>query len=315
MIAFKNIIGRLGIGATLLFIAGLAAGAGAQSTNNDLTSMENAIQPDQDTVEEYWTDERLRSASPLPAPEISESELQELLKTQIPSEQPGPTESPALPSLDFGTLGVPSEADVTVHPYKHAGILYFTLNGANRLCTAQFVGGLNVLLTAAHCVRDASSGQWATNVLFRRAYKSGAYQQQVTTYCLSTYSGWVNGGAGRWRWDYSFARTNQASTSGHFGLRVGLPYTTWDAIGYPSNYGSNSILQKVNGNKGVVSGGVVQMVGNPMRSGNSGGAWQVTGTAIGDNSFHISGNTTDEWGPLFDNYTTPLWAYANNSCR
>jgi hypothetical protein len=38
------------------------------------------------------------------------------------------------------------------------------------------------------------------------------------------------------------------------------------------------IMQKVSGTKGVVGGGIAEMIGNPMRHGNSGGAWHVSRT-------------------------------------
>lgn len=60
------------------------------------------------------------------------------------------------------------------------------------------------------------------------------------------------------------------------------------------------------------------MTGNPMRSGNSGGAWftdfKVGGGAgenrvISLNSHHLQGNTEDENGPLFTADTSRLLAH------
>jgi hypothetical protein len=260
----------------------------------------------------YWTEERLRSAVPLETPSISQSELQELLTREKPPLAPAPPTE--LPGRDLKLLGIPSGADVAEAPYKHAGRLYFTLNGGNYTCTAQFVGDSTVVMTAAHCVQDKDSGSWATNVLFHRAYKNNASEQQTAAVCLGTKAGWVTGGAGRYKWDYSFIKTKDSSKSGWLGLKVGLPYASWEAVGYPSNYGGGQVMQKVGGTKGVVGGGVAQMVGNPMRSGDSGGAWHVSGTSISLNSYHVEGNTADEWGPLFDSETLDLWKYALNGC-
>jgi len=265
-----------------------------------------------DGMTNYWTDDRLNKADPEEAPSISQSELQELLMRDKAPLAPAPPIE--LPSRDVEVLGKLSEADVTQSPYKHAGRLYFTREGKDRSCSAQFVGDGTVVMTAAHCMQDRNTGAWATNVMFHRAYKSGgAPQQKVAAVCLSAKSGWGNGGPDRHRWDYSFLKMVQPSTSGWFGLKVGLPYASWEAIGYPKD--SAGIMQKVSGSKGAGGAGVVQMVGNPMRKGNSGGAWHVSGTAIGLNSFHVDGNTTDEWSPLFDSDTIDLWKHALNGCK
>ncbi|SJN55197.1 hypothetical protein VR7878_01123 [Vibrio ruber DSM 16370] len=259
------------------------------------------------TAVEYWTPEAMENAVPYPTPEISEEEfkaLQEFPIEDAPEQIIG--EEPEI-------LGTPSRADVRSSPYNKGGKLYFTLNGNNYSCSAQFVGSTSVVMTAAHCVR-ATSGAWASNVVFRRAYSNGG-GQVVGTRCLSTKSGWVNGGNGRYKWDYSFIKTNANSNAGYMRLKTGIPYSQLVSIGYPSNYGSGKYMYKVTGTKGQITGGVVEMRGNPMRSGNSGGAWLGSNYAVGLNSFHYRGNNSDEWGPYFDSNTANLYQFASNGCK
>lgn len=306
----------LGLAIVLVASAGLSTSGWAQTDTSGEKMNESSppVAEPKEGASEYWTEERLRSAKPLEPPSVSQEELQKLLseENQKKSERNDLIE---IPGADLSTLGVPSDADIAQIPYKHSGKLFFTKGSSNYSCTAQFVGDTTVLLTAAHCVRDENSGAWATNVIFLRGFNSGSAQQRVGTLCLSTKQGWVTGGSGRYKWDYAFIKTQGASASGYFALTTGLPTSTWEAIGYPSNFASGQKLQKVVGNKGAVGGGVVQMVGNPMRSGNSGGAWHTGGAATGNNSYHVNGNTTDEWSPYYDANTANLWQYAKNGCK
>ena len=265
-------------------------------------------------LSEYWTEERLRNAKPKETPSISPQE-HEAIQKKKGREKRNLQEDRELPQRDLKAFGTPSDADVSIAPYIHAGKMYFTLAGSNYSCSAQFLGDLTVVHTAAHCVRDASTGAWATNVVFFRGFKDGTNLQVVGTVCLSTKAGWVTGGAGRYKWDYAFIKTAAPSSSGYFGLKTLIPYGAWEAIGYPSNFASARIMQKFDGTKGTVTADVVQMNGNPMRSGNSGGAWDVGGYVVGNNSYHVTGDTTSEWSPYYDSEVINLWRYALNGCK
>ncbi|EPM5418057.1 trypsin-like serine peptidase [Vibrio parahaemolyticus] len=255
----------------------------------------------------YWSEEAMVNAIPFPAPEISENEMKALQEFQIEGEVE------EILGAEPEILGTPERANISLSPYNKGGKLFFKLNGKDYSCSAQFVGSTSVLMTAAHCVR-ATSGSWATNVVFRRAYSNGG-GQVVGTNCLSTKKGWVNGGNGRHKWDYAFIKASGTSNSGYMGLKTGIPNSQLLAIGYPKNYGGARYMYQVTGSKGKVTGGVVQMIGNPMRSGNSGGAWLGSNIAVGLNSFHYTGNSTDEWSPYFDRDTMSLYRYASNGCQ
>ena len=110
------------------------------------------------------------------------------------------------------------------------------------------------------------------------------------------------------------------------GLRTGIPYSSWTSIGYPGNYGNAQYMYQVIGTKGTVSNNIVQMVGNPMGHGSSGGAWigdlstsynPNANFAIGLNSFGHKGEPNNMYGPLFDGNTFNLYQYvaADQGCK
>jgi hypothetical protein len=260
---------------------------------------------------EYWTEDKIQEAAPLPSPELTENEINRLLENFGLLEK-----GHGISSSDEKQLGNPSNADVASPPYDKSGKLFFTdpKSGDNYTCSAQFVGNVNVLMTAAHCVRDRD-GEWHKNILFKRAFPETS-GQEVGAICLSTKRGWVIGGINRWKWDYAFIRTSSSSDSGFMHIMTEIPISQLQAIGYPLNYGNSMRMQKVYGIKGDVSTGIVEMKGNPMRKGSSGGAWlDNNNNAVGLNSFHKKGNTTDEWGPYFDHDTMTLYDFALRGCR
>ena len=282
-------------------------------------------------IEEYWTEERMENAIPVPNPEISEEEFQRLINTPQEEESKSQEESKSVESSFVGeskvivdTAGVPTRANVHERPFWNGGKFFFTKpDGGNYVCSAEFVGSNRVIMTAAHCLRSKDTGEWYSNFLFRRAYENGG-GQKVGWECAVLWSDWFvgSGNPSNRKRDYGFLYADRDSGAGWLGLRTHIPYSTWTAIGYPSNYGSNKYMYKVDGSKGTVGNGIVEMKDNPMRSGNSGGAWigdlttsHVSGNyAIGLNSFHRS-DPTSEFGPYFDSNTFRLFEFAKNQCK
>ena len=284
-------------------------------------------------IEEYWTEERMENAIPMPNPEISEEEFQRLINTPQEEESKSQEESKSVESsvgeseVMVYTAGVPTRANVNQHPFRTGGKFFFTKpDGYDYVCSAEFVGSSRVIMTAAHCLRSKDTGEWYSDFLFRRAYENGG-GQAVVSKCPTVWSDWVVGSDKpdyywNWKRDYGFLYAERDSSGGWLGLRTLIPYSTWTAIGYPSNYGSNKYMYKVDGSKGTVENGIVEMKDNPMRSGNGGGAWigdlkpHAGGNyAIGLNSFHRS-DPTSEFGPYFDSNTFSLFEYAaKNPCK
>lgn len=262
------------------------------------------------SLDTFWTIEQANRAVPYPIPELSEEEYLDIFgdeafkedDTDVIVDMSNPEEARN-----------PTRANINISPYKSGGKLFFTLKGNNYSCSATFVSP-TVLLTAAHCVRDAD-GTWATNVLFRRAYSNGG-GQSVGNICFGTKGGWVTGGSNRYKWDYAFIKTSSNSAGGNIGLRTGIPYASWESTGYPGNYGSGQYMYKVTGRKGRVANGVVEMLDNPMTYGSSGGAW-IGGSRYGISvNSHLYTNRPGRiYGPLFDGNVSNLYNYVNNNCR
>lgn len=223
------------------------------------------------------------------------------------------------------TDGVPTQVSEPANhvPFKSAGKLIFTTDtGKVASCTAQFLQDLSVILTAAHCVRNPSNGKWYGWFTFQRAYDNGSSAQTVGWKCLAVYHEFTNPSVNA-AYDYAFILTDTASTGGTLAMatatRAERPLT---AIGYPTNYGNGEVMYQVTGEWASESGGIVTMKNNPMRSGNSGGAWFSNFKVDGDdtnnlvvslNSHHVKGNTKDEHGPLFTSDTNALYTHVQTS--
>lgn len=259
------------------------------------------------TLTEADEQRMFRTAIPAQAPEMTAEELRELKVQETARHGPA---SKGESSLEL--YGTPSEADRTAPPYKYGGKLYFKKpDGLTYVGSAQFVGEYNILLTAAHCVRDNQTGAFFTDFVFYRAYKNGSYARRFLVNAWGTKAGWVSATPVR-RYDFAFLRTAENSDVGHLGYKTFQNEAAWTAFGYPGNYGNNQVMQKVDGTLGQVVGGTVEMLGNPMRSGNSGGGrFIVAGPnnrqVLGIDAFHTS-DTANEWGPLFTNSTFTLIA-------
>lgn len=271
--------------------------------------------------ENYWTEEKIRNAIPHPIPIVSNQRLKELLKQNPDS--PRYKNNTGVQTMNGSNAqlappGEPVPADVYESPYSSSGALFFTKpDGKNYICTAQFTGKDNILLTAAHCVRDGSSGNYYTNFRFHRAFSNGG-GQVVDLKCTITYDSWFNP-ASNFKYDYAFIQTKSASAKGWMGWKTQIPYYNWTAIGYPDNYGGNKYMYKVEGSKNQTSGGIVQMLDNPMGKGSSGGAWVAElsneNLAVGLNSFRLDVDPESLYGPLFDDQFVSLYNKAVNNCK
>ena len=280
----------------------------------------NIDEKKQNEITDYWTPERRKKAIPYPIPTVTKKEKDKLKKKNHSFEERIESIESYIPdskSESDTSDGEPTNANVKERPFWNGGKLFFTgSDGKDYVGSAQFCGQNNILLTAAHCIRDSETGEWYKNVRFYRAYNNGG-GQHVKVAQLTTKSAWVTGVKEvNFQYDYSFLVTSTKSGAGWLGWKTGIPYSNWTAIGYPINYGSCKYMQKVVGTKGKGSGGVIEMLGNPMTNGCSGGAWigdltipHVGGNyAIGLNSYTIhDGNI---WGPLFDSGFSDLYYYA-----
>ncbi|BDU00448.1 trypsin-like serine peptidase [Nocardia sputorum] len=258
------------------------------------------------------SDERrlFREATPVPMPRVSEEELAEITKEE-PEEQ---SENESSSRSFIGPRTAPTEADLAVSPYRYGGILVFEdySDGQTRYGTAQFVAELNILLTAAHNVRDFKTGGWNSNLVFYRGYKNGNYATKYAITYAGTMDLWVGGTSPRLQYDYAFLRT-AGSSEGALGMKTLESEPGWTSMGYPKGYAMGQVMHRVDGTRGTKSGGVIQMLGNPMDGGSSGGAWTVGSIVMGNNSARYASNPDAQWGPVFNNYTFDLYRAVKNA--
>jgi hypothetical protein len=296
-----------------LLLLGFAIGLPATGALAQVRSEQENISVQNTQTQTTVTDEALEQLRPVPMPVLPDQEVQRQLNVPAPVQDDQVITIPAVePSqrseLAFGQV---TRADVNVDPYRRAGKLFMTGIGT---CTAQVIGALDVVMTAAHCVYSRQTNQWASNVVFVRAFADGG-GQRLDWQCMSIKSGWT--GSNPYPWDYAFIKLRGSSAGGSLGLQTGLNYNSWISIGYPGNFEGARFMQTVEGRKGTVGGGIAQMNDNPMTFGASGGGWIRGNIAIGLNSF-LRGDpstSTSLWGPVFNSQTVDLYNYVNRGCR
>lgn len=200
---------------------------------------------------EYWTPERLLEAQP--AHVTAHVSPGHAVKTEIPS-----------------------NADLSVLPYKTAGKLWFTESTGERYNgTAQFVGQDNILLTAAHCVFNRETNTFNSNFDFRRGYNNGSYAKRFDVNAVAIRTEYRDKiiKDSEAAYDYAFLITTSNSDVGNLAYRFELPSSA-TSFGYPSSHGGGKVMQTVHCpvNKRILQPYII-MQGNPMGEGCSGGGW------------------------------------------
>ncbi len=117
----------------------------------------------------YWTDERIQAASPV--------------------------EQYALPGGDHA-------ARASVLPFQCEGRIYFTdpATGRDYWGCAQLCGERQIVLTAAHCVRNGETGEWHANFLFVHPGEVYGTEKYAVQAAAVKEAWWTN----EVRYDYAF---------------------------------------------------------------------------------------------------------------
>lgn len=252
---------------------------------------------------DFWSPERRAKAKPVEMPVLPSSALE--------------------PGLDIGsghprvsTGGVPYIADLSRVPFQSGGrLMFLDADGDESWCTAEFAGAGNILLTAAHCVRDPENGDWNTNFLFERVY--GGVDSEVFQIAeMTVRSEWHDGENPDPVYDYAFLVAERDYDS-PLKVYYGDAGDDLTSFGYPINYGGGHVMYAVHGYLSTRTAGLNLMRDNPMRHGSSGGAWVKTdektgpGTLVyGLNSHAADGIPEAVWSPVLDQTTEALFNYA-----
>ena len=278
-----------------------------------------------------WTQGRLRNAKPLPIP----------VAKATPGGAPSPAPSAPSGPRSAGASGAAQNVgqaerktgDPNSIPLRWAGKFFFSKSDGDYICSAQFIAP-HIILTAAHCMRDDTSGQWYKDFIFALQYQRGQTTQQLTPKCYATWSTWVHGSSEDdtfWRYDYAMILTEESSKTGNFGWHFDYDpseYSTAVKVGYPADILDGEVVQMDGGPLKAPEtrpGLVMLQHGNPKNAGgSSGGGWvgNFSGnTQSGGNrvisvtSHHVGDETRVSYGPHFDKDFKGLMEYVQRGCK
>ena len=252
---------------------------------------------------------------------------------RFPDAEPptGPLKPP--PGLADGAPGPGTTVpDPAKPPYSAFGRLDTLVEGVNRYCTAQLIEGTNVLLTAAHCVRDNATGNWVSDFRFWRAGKVETTEPLRKPLCIATKKDWVGVPPppfGRFFWpaDYAFIVLREP-LDGPF-LKLGSDATAASvaAFGYPAAIGLRKALIKTQGQFAKdpdFALGVVQHADPALGLGMSGGAWVSELTEAGGGTANVvlglsttvptASGAPQLMGPQFTVCAKELLDFARTAC-
>jgi hypothetical protein len=254
---------------------------------------------------DYWTADRMLTA--IPGDVLAGKALER-----------GNLSSPLLVEKGKSTKVKASRAKQTLAqsetPVKTVGKVFFTLAGANYVCSGNSVSAKNksTVSTAGHCVNQGP-GAFATNFVFIPAYENGAapYGQWTAT-SLHTPTQWSSGGD--MTYDTGFAVVGR-DTSGQYladvvgasGVAFNQAYgLTYKSYGYPAASPFNGkTLKSCTGpaSKDPYNNQFnTQGIPCDMNGGSSGGPWFIGTSSSGPqnsiNSYGYSGSAV-MYGPYW----------------
>jgi hypothetical protein len=269
-----------------------------------------------------WDEQRRSAATPHP--------LRILAGT--PGEPEGPVEPnpPDVEAQESAMGGADQEGGVAA-PLKWAGKVFFSDRGEDYVCSGQFVRE-NVVLTAAHCVKDEATGRYYDDFEIDLQYESGRSYSIHAARCVAVFEGWSLPqltSDQHSEWDYAMVFVDSGSEVGNMGWQVGWPSDIKKVklIGYPNDIANGEKVQVVDATidpkpfKGL---NVVRAKhkNRKFQRGASGGAWVYeysaragkTNYVLSINSFGYDEDPYSMYGPYFTEAFTRLLDYADRGC-
>jgi len=277
-------------------------------------------------IEAYWTEDRIRSAEPLPLPVLSgeppqsvaaESGAEPVSRDAV---EPDRTEVSAEAAPCFVTSRV---ANLGVTPYKYVGKLYMTFGGVNYVGSASCICKFSIL-TAGHCVYDRSKG-WATNVVFKGRFSNGSQAGTWAMRQLGAPRGWTESQDYAYDFAGGISAGNIQSIMGSAGWLANAPANQGniDSIGYPAQpitgYNFDGKYMWHSAGK-YQSGTTILKMCNNMTGGCSGGPWDVLSSGQprinGVNSHRYTSDPNSLYSPYFGQGFLNLieWLRVNGGC-
>jgi V8-like Glu-specific endopeptidase len=260
--------------------------------------VEGPTQSAPEEVLKYWTPDRMRDAQPEPFDVVKPEQTEEQAEQK--------SGAPAA----FTTTRV---ANVQAYPFKANGKLFYSRDGKNYSCSASAID-YNVILTAAHCTYNPTTGQWATNIMFKSSYADGSSTGVFAGLKAIVPDGW--GSDRNHKYDYSMVRMskNMYPTCTKLGFDIGMPVGARQllALGYPGepipgyDFNGKYMWQCLGSDLGFGSRPGVFKMENNLTGGSSGGPWLSTAYsgeslqyAVGLNSYSTVGEPDITYSPYF----------------
>ncbi|XAS73447.1 hypothetical protein VUN82_06285 [Micrococcaceae bacterium Sec5.1] len=265
---------------------------------------------------DYWTPERMKNAKSgdiLATKALDRGRLLNLGKAPV-IEAPGVLRSVEGQQASTDSKAINLKVNQSETPVKHIGKIFFTLGGANYVCSGNSVTAANksTVSTAGHCVNEGP-GAYATNFVFVPAYLNGsAPYGKWTARALYSPTQWASNG--NMQYDTAFAVMNTlngqrladvvGSSGVQFNAARGLSYKSF---GYPAAPPFNGESLK------SCSGTATNDPYNPqfatqgipcnMTGGSSGGPWFIGNSSAGYqnsiNSYGYGSNSNTMYGPYW----------------
>ncbi len=202
---------------------------------------------------EYWTEERLNNATPIPLPKVNAdliASLNERLKAMSGAPGPEVILEPIFPpdasfSSAIGSDDDPKVVnDVGIFPYSAIGMISFTSDGLDYTASAFSLGNnANCVMTAAHCVysygADGTGSYWSENVVYWLQRDGKRYAAAYPCTIGYIFCGWKDGVDSKHRDAmYDVALLNAPAGPVRKGGGLGYvqkPSENTTVIGYPSD--------------------------------------------------------------------------------
>ncbi|WP_245580144.1 trypsin-like serine peptidase [Arthrobacter castelli] len=319
------------IAASAMMATALLGGAAAAQADNS-TAWSNGASKEQveseSSVSSYWTENRMEDAKPGSTlmPDGREVGIGNDPVAGIPTTIKGQqAERDANPGAKTEPVQQHAAAE---NPVSHIGKVFFTLGGADYVCSANSVvsDNENTVATAGHCLKDGA-GAWASKFAFVPAYQNGEapYGVWAATALYAT-SQWER--SGNISYDTGFAVVSNPNGSASLSDTVGASGVAFNqprgleykAFGYPAGPPYNgAYLYSCSGTAIQDSFGQSQSQGIPcdMTGGSSGGPWFIgsssTGVQNSVNSFGYSTVPNTMFGPYWGASIQDAYSRASNS--
>jgi len=265
-------------------------------------------------VRQYWTKDRMRSATPKVVQARPSTSTVKAGKPVVVKGKPGSG------STD-GYLGGPWTKGGNV--VKTTGKVFFTEGSTNYVCSGSSVQSTNksTVTTAGHCVNEGP-GAFVTNFVFVPAYDHGAAPYgKFAASRLFTTSQWQ--GSGDFNYDVGMAKVGRNASGQLLADAVGSQGIAFNtsrpvfaySFGYPqaSPYDGTTLDYCSGTTSNDTAGGTndYRLACN-MTGGSSGGPWfrdfnGSTGTQISVNSFGYRGEKNAMYGPYFGSVIQSLY--------